>query len=70
MCVDATPDWRRARGEGIDQDVIEGYKWLNIASFKNHESAKRRGPLRHMNPAQVQEAQTRTGDYVRKQKSP
>ena len=63
---------RLARGEGIDQDVIEGYKWLNIASFKNHEGAKkaRADLIRHMNPAQVQEAQTRTGDYVRKQKSP
>ena len=63
---------RLARGEGIDQDVIEGYKWLNIASFNNHEGAKKaRGELiRHMSPQQVQEAQTRTGDFVRQQKAP
>jgi len=63
---------RLARGEGIDQDVIEGYKWLNMASFNNHEGAKKaRGELiRHMSPQQVQEAQTRTGDFVRQQKAP
>jgi len=63
---------RLARGEGIDQDVIEGYKWLNIASFKNHEGAKkaRAELINFMSQQQIQEAQTRTGEFIRQQKAP
>ena len=59
-----------ARGDGIEQDVVEGYKWLHIASFRKHEGAQAaREELRgHMSGAQITEAQTRSGEYIAKQR--
>jgi len=59
-----------ARGDGVEQDVVEGYKWLNIASLSNHQGAKtaRTELLRQMRPDAVTEAQERTGEYIAKQR--
>jgi len=59
-----------ARGDGIEQDVVEGYKWLHIASFRKHKGAQAaREELRgHMSSAQITEAQTRSGEYIAKQR--
>ena len=59
-----------ARGDGVEQDVVEGYKWLNIASLSNHQGAKtaRAELLKQMRPDAVTEAQKRTGEYIAKQR--
>ena len=59
-----------ARGDGVEQDVVEGYKWLNIASLSNHQGAKtaRAELLKQMRPDAVTEAQERTGEYITKQR--
>ena len=59
-----------ARGDGVEQDVVEGYKWLNIASLSNHQGAKtaRAELLKQMRPDAVTEAQERTGEYIAKQR--
>ena len=59
-----------ARGDGVEQDVVEGYKWLHIASFRKHKGAQtaREELRRHMSGAQITEAQTRSGEYIAKQR--
>jgi TPR repeat protein len=59
-----------ARGDGVEQDVVEGYKWLNIASLGNHQGAKtaRAELLKQMRPDAVTEAQKRPGEYIARQR--
>ncbi len=59
-----------ARGDGVEQDVVEGYKWLNLASLGSHEGAKtaRAELLKQMRPDAVTEAQKRSGEYIARQR--
>ena len=59
-----------ARGDGVEQDVVEGYKWLNLASLGSHEGAKtaRTELLKQMRPDAVTEAQKRSGEYIARQR--
>ena len=59
---------RLARGDGVEQNVVDGYMWLLIACDGNHEGAQTvRDKLKlQMNFAQITEAQTRSGKYIAK----
>ena len=51
--------WHYARGDGVPQDFVQAYMWLDLSAAKGDSEAKKsRDELAgHMTPAQIAEAQ-------------
>ena len=61
------------QGRGVPMDVVEGYKWLNIAATEGDTNAiSQRDALQSkMTREQIAEGQRRSGDFLaRKPKGP
>ena len=52
-------------GEGVPEDAVDAYAWLNIAAAQGNTSAKELKELvaKHMSRAQIAEVQKRSPEY-------
>jgi TPR repeat protein len=55
-----------ARGQGVQQDYVEAYKWLNLAAGQGHTNAIKNRDLlaAQMTPEQIADGQKRAAQFV------
>jgi TPR repeat protein len=58
-----------ASGEDVDEDIVEAFKWYNLAAAQGHEDAKEAKKVirKDMTPAQIAEAQRLSAEWKPKQ---